>query len=185
MLNSVQIKPIKGLEHYTISEDGRVNNGKKDLKYFKNKGGYCCIKLRDVFSNIHNFTIHRLVAMHFIPNEENKEEVNHIDGNKENNYVSNLEWVTSSENKQHALENGLKEYNKPTLGLKLSGKRKAASKYFGVSRDNTRNKWVGAVVLNKKVYGRKRFNTELEAAKFYNEICDLHNLSEKPRNTFV
>lgn len=185
MLNSIQVKPIKGLEHYTISEEGKVNNGRKDLKFYKNNGGYCCIKLRDVSGNIHNFTIHRLVALHFISNEENKKEVNHIDGNKENNHVNNLKWVTSSENKQHALGSGLKKYNKPTLGLKLSGKRKAVSKYFGVFRDNTRNKWVGAVVSNKIRYGRKRFDTELEAAKFYNEICDLHNLNEKPRNIFV
>ena len=51
--------------------------------------------------------IHRLVAQHFIPKVEGKTEVNHIDGDKSNNRVENLEWVTSSENKIHAIEKGL------------------------------------------------------------------------------
>jgi hypothetical protein len=53
------------------------------------------------------YKIHRLVAQHFIDNPENKPEVNHVDDDKENSNASNLEWVTSSENKQHAVLNGL------------------------------------------------------------------------------
>lgn len=51
--------------------------------------------------------IHRLVALHFIPNPLNKKEVNHIDDNKLNNDLSNLEWATSSENSKHSYDNGL------------------------------------------------------------------------------
>jgi hypothetical protein len=79
-------------ESYFVSEDGRVF---KEMKPWLN-GGYPSIKI-----NKKHKLVHKLVAEAFIENTEGKPQVNHIDGNKENNNVSNLEWVTSKENINH------------------------------------------------------------------------------------
>lgn len=72
------------------------------MKTFVNRGGYENIQLYDGKGNKSHISIHRLVALSFIDNPQNKPEVNHIDNNKLNNDVSNLEWVTASENRKHA-----------------------------------------------------------------------------------
>lgn len=88
-----------------ICTSGRRLKGKV-LKVSKNKGGYELIALRNG-GKVANCTVHRLVAQMFIDNPGNKPHVNHIDGNKTNNKVDNLEWVTRSENQQHAYNTGL------------------------------------------------------------------------------
>lgn len=78
------------------------------LKYYFDEWKYPKVRL---FSNGRSIekTIHRLVAEAFIPNPLGKTEVNHIDGNKLNNQVENLEWVTRSENELHAFRTGLND----------------------------------------------------------------------------
>ena len=91
-------KPIKDYEHYQVSDCGDVMNSKgKILKFQKNKNGYLQISLW-ANSKRKTFNVHRLVAETFIPNSENKPQVDHIDNNTINNNISNLRWVTSSEN---------------------------------------------------------------------------------------
>lgn len=128
--------------------------------------------------------VHRLVAATWVKNENPKRNtiVNHIDGNKKNNCVDNLEWCNNSDNILHARANGLNPYNKPTQGQKIGGQRKGASEYFGVLFEKGRQKWVGQVRHNNVLYGRRRFETEEEAAQHYNNVCDLHGITEKPRN---
>lgn len=100
---------VKGYEGlYLISTYGRVlsaprNGTKKDWHFLAPHfvGGYIQYQLSK--DNIkREYKAHRLVAEAFLPNPGNKREVNHIDGNKHNNSVGNLEWATSSENQLHA-----------------------------------------------------------------------------------
>ena len=70
-----------------------------------------------------NFFVHRLVALCFIPNPENKPEINHIDGHPLNNHVSNLEWCTRSENVQHAFDTGLMPQGEDNLKALLSNEQ--------------------------------------------------------------
>lgn len=81
--------------------------------------------------------IHRLVAKCFIPNPDNKREVNHKDGNKHNNHVNNLEWVTTSENRIHAFKNKLEL---PSYGF--AGKHHTEETKERISKNNAKY-WKG------------------------------------------
>lgn len=105
-------KPIEGYEGmYEISNLGRIKSFKTNKQNGKIlKLNTCsryskCILSKNGIST--TFNIHRLVAQTFIPNPDNKLEINHIDGNRFNNCVSNLEWCTRKENMEHASKNRL------------------------------------------------------------------------------
>lgn len=86
---------------YQISNYGNVRN-KKNLVMKTTLDGKGYYKINLCKSGIKkSFRIHKLLALYFIENPENKEEVNHIDGNKQNNDIKNLEWVTKYENRMH------------------------------------------------------------------------------------
>lgn len=115
---------------YLISNFGRVRSmvygGHRGqiLSVTKHRQGYLRVKLsKDVGHK--SYLVHRLVGDAFIPNPYNKETINHIDGNKANNHVSNLEWATQSENNKHAFRTGLhiitdKQWKSMTKGFKIS-----------------------------------------------------------------
>ena len=95
---------------YFVSNLGRIKGRSgKIMKQRINKEGYymLCLKPNGRNGKVKGVKIHILVAKAFIINPENKPQVNHIDGNKLNNNVSNLEWCTSKENMQHAFKNNL------------------------------------------------------------------------------
>ncbi len=106
---------------YKISDTGKVRSVERYVKHRKNqilikgrirklkshRSGYLCIDLHKGESVDKWFQVHRLVGIAFIPNPDNKPEINHIDGNKSNNHYTNLEWCTRSENMKHAYDIGL------------------------------------------------------------------------------
>ena len=109
-------KDIEGYNGvYQVSNFGNVKsynkykNGKILIPY-NISSGYLMVQLRGDINK--SYLIHRLVAKTFILNPENKREVNHINGDKTDNRLENLEWATPSENMQHALRTGLKKRGK-------------------------------------------------------------------------
>jgi hypothetical protein len=103
---------VVGFEGYRLSSNGdifsfkRYRNGKL-ISPYTDKDGYLCISLR-VNGSSKAEKVHRAVAKAFIPNPDNLPQVNHKDGNKKNNNVENLEWVSNIQNQRHAWNNNLK-----------------------------------------------------------------------------
>ena len=102
---------VKAVERTWYSgRNGCIKKTKPEhiMKYRLAKNtGYCLLKLTKYGKEKHVF-VHRLVAETFIPNPNNLPEINHIDGNKENNCINNLEWCTAKENISHATKNKLR-----------------------------------------------------------------------------
>ena len=127
-------KNIKGYEKiYMISNFGRVKSLFRTAYHPKSgniilKGNILSINTAGPYKSVElsknsipsQNLIHRLVAIHFIPNPKNKSQVNHINGIKKDNDISNLEWVTPSENSIHALETKLKRKGQDSPVSKLS-----------------------------------------------------------------
>lgn len=103
-------------DYYTITSDGLIYSDNSGLMKTRDRAGtdYQIINLSKLDGSKRTFRVHRLVMMAFNPVENmNELEVNHIDGNKKNNKIENLEWCTASENQIHAFKTGL---NKPRKG---------------------------------------------------------------------
>jgi len=139
-------KPVKGYEGlYEVSDFGNVRT--LDPRHYqtvktqkKNKDGHMRVWLSRN-SKKRPFFVHRLVAISFIPNPENKPVVNHIDGNPSNNHVSNLEWSTRSENDKHAFRLGMRKpsnggTNKYVVRIDKSGKEVIYDSMLRAAREN-------------------------------------------------
>lgn len=96
---------VRGKDRFVKRKTGLCFVKGKELKQVFNKKGYPEVRFRQ--KGTHTKLVHRLVANAFIPNIYNKPQVNHIDGNKLNNFANNLEWSTNSENQKHAYKLGL------------------------------------------------------------------------------
>lgn len=114
----VEIRPVPGFEaFYGVTRDGRIFSFPRiDARGNRRRGKWLKpVPDGDGYPRVHlcvgaarrKWQIHRLVALAYIPNPDNKPEVNHKDGNKTNNNFMNLEWATTQENFIHALRHGL------------------------------------------------------------------------------
>lgn len=125
-------KPIEGYEEfYEISNLGRVKSKRKFKYTFREillspviRSGYYVVGLYDSSKKCKMHLLHRLIAIAFIPKIIGKNTINHIDGNKLNNSIDNLEWCTQPENVEHARRTGLmKEYEETHHNASLTNKQ--------------------------------------------------------------
>ena len=108
--------PAKQFSKYEVSNNGSVKNSKtgRILRTFPNARGYMQVCLRDDDRRQHTVSVHRLIADSFYDGNHSDLDVNHIDGDKQNNRIGNLEFCTRKENINHAFKTGLKEPSRQT-----------------------------------------------------------------------
>lgn len=125
-------KDLQGFNKYQVSSFGRVKSKKRIvknrlrdetiLKPSCNKKGYLQVCLIDNDNNYKTRKVHRLVASAFIQNIYNLPQVNHIDGDKKNNKIDNLEWCTNLENMRHSYKIGLRDKSEMSKRMRKLGK---------------------------------------------------------------
>ena len=116
--------PIPEFTRYLISKNGQIYSTmrKKILKWQHDRDCYVIIGLtNDKKEKKNSLGVHILVAKTYLPNTDHLPEVNHIDGNKDNNCVDNLEWITKSDNCQHAHDTGLNKISRPVNKYTFEG----------------------------------------------------------------
>jgi hypothetical protein len=135
-------------ENYWVSNMGRFKNSKgiimENYKYHT-RNGYIIVGL-----NKNQYSLHRLIAFTFLENPENKPVVNHIDGNKINNAVSNLEWCTVAENNKHAIDIGLRKCSRKIGQYTIDNKLVKEFNYISEAMNETGIKTIKHVLYGKQ-----------------------------------
>ena len=157
---------IEGYPNYLIYEDGKVFSKKRNkfLKPRINTNGYYCIDLCENGKQ-KTYKIHRLIAIHYIPNPENKREVDHINRDRSDNKIENLRWVSHLENMQNK---GIPNTN--TSGIK------------NISYNKFHDRWIFRKEINGKLT-RKSFKTKQEAIEFKNHFVICNTTVDFPCNS--
>ena len=161
MAEEIEWKQIDGFERYEVSSDGRVRNKwtGRVLKPGIDPNGYhrVCLKCDGKGATK---KVHRLVALAFLPNPDNKEQVDHIDNNKLNNNVANLRFASNQENQHNTRK-------RATVN--------ASSRFKGVSRKAGERKWAARIGIGGLQISIGRYDDEIEAAICYDAYAvELH-----------
>ena len=164
---------IRSVDHEVPCKGGKTRLIKGRVKILcLNRRGYVITTLSKE-NKLATFTVHQLVALAFIPGFSKGTELNHIDGDKTNNALSNLEISNPSHNQIHAVRTGL-------------APKQGKSKYRNVSyikNPTSVCKWAASIRHNgKSSYGWKTFMTEEEAARHVDSILDSIGDTERLRN---
>jgi hypothetical protein len=166
-----QIGKVVGFSRYTVCADGNVINDKKKTVLkgsLKSTNGYKEYKLMNDDGVKKHMLCHRLVALALIPNPEQKQMVDHIDRNKFNNHISNLRWVTNSENQIN----------------KCMGKRKnSGDGYRHITQETRRGKQYYVIQIKRngkhilsKWCGKDKYTLE-QVVQFRNEFYKKHDIT--------
>ena len=166
------MRQIKDYSDYLITLDGKVFSmiTMKFLKPNNTMTGYLSAQLYDKKGGNRRRLIHRLVAEAYLPNPENKEQVNHINGIKSDNCLLNLEWNTSSENNKHAFRTGIRPITDShrQMGHNLKERRKKlvldleTGIYYSSMQEAAEAVNLHFKTLSAMLTGRKKNNTNLK-----------------------
>ena len=188
-------KDIPGFENrYQVSNLGNVrsiqdNHGnvcERLRATWVNNSGYVYVQLF-IKNKRHNVSVHHAVASAFLPNPAKKKTVNHIDGNKLHNSMTNLEWATYSENLVHAHATGLSRGQTHWKGKKFGD----TSQYHNVTFDPSRNRWIAAIKFNYKMYAKRfsvaKYGNQAEhlAAQAVNDLMDQLGITDRAKNVIA
>lgn len=157
----MEMKEIKDFPNYYINKNGEVYSSKRKnlikMKLEYHSTGYVYVNLWNNGKRKH-CRVHRLVCEAFIKNPMNKKCVNHIDGNKSNNCVENLEWCSVSENTKHAFDNGLARNDigyedSQSNAIKATNLKTSEILFFGSASEAARSLNVSKSTVMRQIKG--------------------------------
>lgn len=184
-------KPIEEVDgKYEVSNLGRIRNPNTGcIRKLAYKHGYTRININDQNGKELHRSVHRLVAQAFIPNPDNKPQVNHINGIHDDNRVENLEWVTPEENLQHALENNLQEKGverAKRLGGSGYNRHDKSIAYLRNSERLTKEQYDYIVSVSEElgvsIYNIVKEYARLNGLGFQSEVDELKNRIDEIKN---